>query len=264
MAEVKTGLEGVLGHADENGTLGKVWYNLIVGSAGTKNVGVGTKSNNGANAVYYGSGMVCCSGVWVHVPQGTKTIGSASAEYVCKNIEVGSDGAVDVTSGGTAADVAGAISARTATKAGHAALAYVTVGTSGSVIGGSIVDERTFLTPTTISYVTGVDYSIDTGMKSVFNRDTFAHYKEGRQTGKLSIKENYVNQGSADVWPTSSTYHTVPTAAFSLAINGVDGTISEELLFQRCAKDSTGLSQPEEDVDTFDISATFGSLTRYA
>lgn len=263
MPEVKTGLEGVLGHIDETGTLGKVYYSLLTGSAGTKNAGCGTAASGGTNKLYYGSAMVCCSGVWNHVAAGTTTIGSAGAGVVVKALEVGSDGSVDLITGGTAANVAAAKTARTGTTAGCAPLGYVTVGTSGSVIAGSIVDERTFVQSTTISYVTGVDYSLEENKKDVWNRATFAHYKPGRKAGKLSVKELYVNNGSADIWPTSSTYHTVPTCAFSLKLNDIAGTVGNDLMFQRCGKDSTGFSQPEDDVDTFDISATFGSMVKW-
>lgn len=262
MAETKTGLEGILGWADETGTLGKPYYSAMHGSAGTKGLGVGTAANNGTSMVYIGSGYHCCSGVWKYIAATSIAVGSAGAETVCIGIEAGSDGVIDKVTGGTAAGVAGAIAARTATTAGQTPLAYVTVGTGGSVIAGSIVSERTFLVPTTISYVTGVDYSLEENKKDIFDRATFAHYKAGRKAGKLTVKELYVNQGSADIWPTSSTFHTVPTVAFSLQIDDIDGTVGEDLLFQRCAKDSTSLSQPEEDSTTFDISATFGSLVQ--
>lgn len=263
MAEVKSGLEGRLGWIDETGTLGQVYYNAMHGSAGTKGLGVGTAATTGTSMVYIGSGFHCCSGVWKYITAQTLAIGSAGAETVCFGVEVGSDGTVDLVTGGTAEGVSAAIAARTATTAGQTPLAYVTVGTGGSVIGGSIVSERTFCTNGSISYVTGVDYSIEDNHKDVWNRATFAHYKPGRPTGKLTVKELYVNQGSADVWPTSSTYHTVPTIAMTLDIDDINGTVGETLMFQRCAKDSTALSQPEEDLDTFDISATFGSKVQF-
>ena len=118
-------------------------------------------------------------------------------------------------------------------------------------------------TGSTLSYVTGFDYSWEENKKDIWNRATFAHYKKGRPAGKLTVKELYVNQGSADVWPTSSTYWTVPTVAFTLEVDDIAGTVGETLMFQRCAKDSTALSQPEEDTDTFDISATFGSKVTF-
>ena len=263
MAEVKTGLEGRLGWFTECGTLGKVYYTALHGSLGTKGLGVGTAATNGTNLLTVGSGYVNCSGVWKYVSATQVAAGSAGAETICVNVEVGSDGVVDVTAGGTAEGVSAAIAARTATKAGHAPLAYVTVGTGGSVIGGSIVNERSFHTAGTISYLTGLDYSLEENKKDIWDRATFSHYKAGRDTGKLTIKELYVEQGSSDIWPTSSTYHTVPTVAFELAIDGINGTVSEALLFQRCGKDSTSLSQPEEDMTTFDISATFGSLIKF-
>lgn len=261
MPEVKNGLEGVLGWMDENATLGKVYYTGLAGSAGTKSAGCGTKANDGSNAVYFGSAMVCCSGKWVHVAQGTKTIGSAGAATVCVNVEVGSDGVVDATVGGTAATVADAIVARAGTLAGHCPLGYVTVGTSGTVKSGSIVDDRTFLVPTSISYVRGLDYSWDQAPTAIYNRAAFAHYKGGRKKGKLTVKEDYVVSGSADIWPTTSTYWTVPTVAFELQINGIAGTVGEALLFQRCACDSKSMSQPDETEDSYEISALFGSVT---
>jgi len=262
MAEVKTGLEGVLGWFSECDALGKVYYNALAGSAGTLNCGVGTNATTGQNRVYAGSALVNSSGVWTAISAGSLTIGSAGAETVCVGIEAGTDGLSKVT-GGTAEGVAGAIAARTGTTAGKVPLAYVTVGTSGSVLAGSIVDERTFLTAAPISYVSGVDYSVDENKLDIYNRATFAHYKSGRKTGKLTVKEMYVDHGSLDVWPTSSTWHTVPTIAFELAIDGVNGTVSEALLFQRCGKNSLGFTQPEEKEDTGEISATFGSLSRF-
>jgi hypothetical protein len=263
MSEVKTGLEGVLGHIDETGTKGQIYYSALTGSLGTLNAGIGTAVNTGSSLVYFGSAMVNAGGLWAHVSQSTKAIGSAGKGFVCYNIEAGTDATVDATVGGTAADVAGAIAARAGTQTAHAQLAYVTVGSMGSVLAGSIVNERTFVQPTTISYVTGVDYSIEENKKDVWNRATFAHYKPGRKTGKISIKTLYVNNGSANFWPTSSTFHTVPTCALTLSIDDIAGTIGNALLFQRCGKDSTALSQPEEDLDSFDISATFGSLVKF-
>ncbi len=264
MAEVKTGLEGIVGWINETGTLGKVYYNGVVGSAGTQGCGVGTAATTGMNRVYWGSGFVNCSGVWVHVAQGTVVIGSGDTVVECKNVEVGSDGVVTIVEGAGAANVAAAIAARTGTTAGKTPLAYVTLGTSGSVLSGSIVDERSFHTATPIGYVTGFEYSIDENKKDVYSRATFAHYKAGRKIGKLSVKELYVNHGSFDVWPTSSTYHTVPTIGVELAVNDIAGTIGESLLFQRCGKDSTSVGQPEDDLDSAEISANFGSMSRFA
>lgn len=267
MAEVKTGLEGRLGWFTECGTLGKVYYHALVGSAGTKACGIGTAATNGTNLVYFGSGYVNCSGAWVHVAQSTLAVGSCTGgttQVQCYGVEVGSDGVVSKTTGTVAANVADAISARAGTTAGKCPLAYVTVGTSGSVLAGSIVNERSFHTSGSISYVTDFSYGWDMNKKDVFNRATFAHYKPGREMGNLSVKELYVEAGSADVWPTSSVYHTVPTIAMELAIDGVDGTASEVLLFQRCAKNSVGLAQPEDDMDTFDLSASFGSMSAFS
>jgi hypothetical protein len=263
MAEVKTGLEGVLGYFSECGTLGKPFYSALHGSAGTKGVGVGTAVNTGSSMVYIGSGFVNCSGVWKQITATAIAVGSSGSATKFYGIEAGSDGVIDLIAGGTGASVSAAVSARTATTAGQTPLAYVTVGTSGSVLAGSIVDERSFHVPATVSYVTGVDYSLEQNKKDVWNRATFAHYKPGRPAGKLSIKELYTDFGSADVWPASSTFNTVPTIAMTLSIDDVAGTVGETLLFQRCGKDSTALSQPEEDLDSFDISATFGSLVEF-
>ena len=261
MAEVKTGLEGRLGWMDENGTLGKVYYNSVHGSAGTKGLGVGTAANTGSSMVYIGSGFHCSSGVWKYISATSVAVGSSGSAVRFYGIEAGSDGVVDLIAGGTGANVAAAISARTATTAGQTPLAYVTVGTSGSVIAGSIVNERTFHVPTSISYVTGVDWSTDEAIRPIHDGPDFKHYKAGRKyPGKLGVKELYVNMGSADVWPSSSTYHTVPTIAFELDIDGINGTVSESILFQRCAKESQAFSQPEVEDDTYDLSVQFGNM----
>lgn len=263
MAEVKTGLETVVGKIDPTGDHGLVYYNSMLGTAGTKNAGVGTKANDGSNAVYWGSALCFASGVGKIVSQGTITVGSSAAAFTCKEVQAGSDGSVTLTAGGTGANVADAITARAGTTAGYCPLAYVTIGTSGSVLSGSIVDQRVMGTAATIAYVTGAPYEETTNPIHVYDGTTYAHSKAGRKMGKLSIKKDFV-VSTDDPWPSSSgNYMTVPRIAIQQDIKGIAGTTESVNLFLNCVKENLSVDIPEEEKDTVEYSAFYGSMVEW-
>lgn len=120
------------------------------------------------------------------------------------------------------------------------------------IAGTSAVD-----TGTTLSYVTGVDYSWEEQKKDVWNRATFAHYKSGRAQGKLTAKLLYVNHNDIDKLKTAVTGITFPQSYFELQIDGINGTGEEVIAFADCGLDSHSLSQPEDDLDSYELSFTF-------
>jgi hypothetical protein len=258
MAETKDGLEVVYGYLDQTGALGKVYYNSLTGSAGTKNLGVGTAVNTGSSMVYFGSGVAVANGKVVKVAQSTVAIGSAPVANVCYTIEVGSDMTVHATAGGTGAAVSNAVTARAGTTAGHAPLAYVTVGTSGSVLSGSIVDERTFLASTKFSYVTGWNPDITDSPKHIFDGTSYAHSKCGRVVGKFGLKQLFVTD--TDPWPTDpGTFMTKSRIAIEADYKGLTGTTELLDLHLDCVKENRSVSHPEEGAVTVDYSGFYGS-----
>lgn len=259
MAEVKTGLESIIGKINPTGDHGLVYYNSLTGSAGTKNAGIGTKANDGSNAVYWGSALCFASGVGKVVSSGTLTVGSAGAETVCVEFYAGSDGVVAKATGGTAANVADAITARTGTAAGYCPLGYVTVGTSGSVIAGSIVDERVMGTATAISYITGFPNEETTGPIHVFDGSSYAHSKKQRFMGKLSVKRDFV-VSTDDPWPSSGgSFMTVPRIAVEQDLKGIAGTTESVNLFLNVVKENESVDFPETEKSTAEYSAFYGS-----
>lgn len=260
MAEVKTGLECVVGYINQDSTLGKVYYNEMTGSAGTKTLGVGTQATSGTNLVRIGSGVGLANGVFFSAGSQTATIGSAGAETVCKTIEMGTDGVAVVTAGGTAATVADAKTARAGTTAGRVPLAIVTVGTSGSVISGSIVDERTFATSTTLSYGLGQDYEFSDSPIHIYNGSAYAHSKKQRGMGKITLKNNMVYGSSP--WPSTSSFATVPRIGITVDYKGITGTSEEVHLLTDCVKENESHSVPETEEATTELPAAyFGDIT---
>jgi len=112
-------------------------------------------------------------------------------------------------------------------------------------------------TGSTLSYVTGVDYSWDEQKKDIFDRATFAHYKAGRGLGKLTAKCLYVDQTDIDALKTAVADVSFPHAYFELQIDGIAGTGEKTIAFANCGLDSHSFSQPEEDSTTTDFSFTF-------
>lgn len=267
MAEVKTGLEVTLGFLDQTGTQGKVYYNALTGSAGTKNLGIGTAYNTGSRVVYYGSGLAVCSGVAKVVSQGTGTMAASAHEgsVTCYNLEVGSDTTFDITAGTEDTTVADAIVARAATQAGHVQLGYVTVTNAGSVLAGSIVDELTFGDPSRIGYVTGANYELSDSPIHVYDGSAYAHSKRQRARGKASYKVDFIEDGSVSLWSTSGTgYMTVPRGIIELDYAGFRGTSEEIHLLLDAVKENTAYDFPEEEVSGADVTAFFASRMRYA
>ena len=90
---------------------------------------------------------------------------------------------------------------------------YRLIAGTASVAGGS-----------TLSYCTGFDYSWDEQKKDVYNRATFAHYKDGRGAGKASCKLLYVNQTDVDAFRTAIASYSYPQSYIELHIDGINGT----------------------------------------
>jgi len=266
MAEVKTGLEVTLGFLDASGTQGKVYYNTLTGSLGTRNLGIGTSDNTGTRVVYYGSGLAVCSGVAKVVAQGTGTMAASahSGSFTTYNLEVGSDTTFDITAGAEATTRAGAVTARAATQSGHVQLGYVTVTNPGSVISGSIIEERTFGDPAEIGYVTGVNYEFSNSPIQIYDGPTYSHAKPQRPRGKATYKVSFVEDGSANPWPTSSTYQTQPRGILELDYAGFVGTTEEVHLLLDAVKDNISYDIPEEEAAGAEVSAFFASRLRYA
>jgi hypothetical protein len=112
---------------------------------------------------------------------------------------------------------------------------------------------------TTVSYCTGFDYSWEENKKDIFNRATFAHYKPGRGIGKVTAKMMYVNQTNVDQVKKALADCTFPRQYIELQVDGVAGTGEKVIALANCGLDSHSFSQPEEDVDTMDISFTFAT-----
>ena len=110
---------------------------------------------------------------------------------------------------------------------------------------------------TTLAYVTGFDYSWDEQKKDVWNRATFAHYKPGRAQGKASCKLNYVDQTDIDQVKKALASYTSPQQYIELQIDGINGTGEKVIAFASSGLDSHSFSQPEDDLDTYDLSFTF-------
>lgn len=110
----------------------------------------------------------------------------------------------------------------------------------------------------TLSYVTGADYTWDEQKKDVYNRATFAHYKPGRGQGKFTAKLLYVNQTDVDAIKTAQSGYTYPQAYVELQVDGVDGTGEKVIAFANAGLDSHSVSQPEDDLDSLELSFTFG------
>lgn len=110
---------------------------------------------------------------------------------------------------------------------------------------------------TTISYCTGFDYSFEENKKDVWNRATFAHYKPGRGVGKATAKCLYVNHDDIDQIKAALEGYTNPTQYLELQIDGINGTGEKVIAFGMAALDSQSFSQPEEDLDSLDLSFTF-------
>lgn len=110
---------------------------------------------------------------------------------------------------------------------------------------------------TTISYVTGFDFSWEENKKDIFNRATFAHYKEGRGMGKATAKCLYVNHDDVDQVKTALANYSYPQQYIELQIDGIDGTGETVLAFANAGLDSQSFSQPEDDSSTLDLSFTF-------
>ncbi len=109
----------------------------------------------------------------------------------------------------------------------------------------------------TLSYVTGAEYSWDEEKKDVYNRATFAHYKSGRGKGKFSGKQLYVNQTDIDAFRAAVTGITFPQAYVELQIDGINGTGEKVIALASCGLDSHSVSQPEDDLDNAELSFTF-------
>ena len=262
MAEVKTGLECVIGYLDQTGTKGKVYYNALTGSAGTKNLGIGTAYTNGSRAVYFGSGLAVCSGVAKIVAQGTGTVAASATvgSFTTYNLEVGSDLTFDVTGGTQSTSVANAVSSRAGTQAGHCQLAYVTVDGGGSLLVGSIVNERTQGDPASIGYVTGFSYEWTKNPIQVYDGSTYAHSKTQRGEGKWTLKKNLVSGSTDDPWAAClGEYMTVDRIIVEADYLGLAGTTEEVDLFLNCVKDNESVDRPETEPMEEEYSAFFGS-----
>lgn len=111
-------------------------------------------------------------------------------------------------------------------------------------------------TGSTLSYVTGFDYSWDEAKKDVWNRASFAHYKAGRATGKATCKLLYVNNTDVDAFKAAVTGITFPQAYIELQIDGINGTGEKVMAFANVGLDSSAISQPEDGLDS--LTLTFG------
>ncbi len=125
-------------------------------------------------------------------------------------------------------------------------LKYRLVAGTATVAGGS-----------TLSYVTGAEYSWDEEKKDVYNRATFAHYKPGRGKGKFSAKMLYVNQTDIDAFRAAVTGITFPQALIELHVDGINGTGEKAIQLASAGLDSHSVSQPEDDLDNAELSFTF-------
>jgi len=263
MAEVKTGLEVTVLKHDQTGTLGRVFYNALLGTLGTRGFGVGTAATTGTSMVYVGSGVGICSGMVRQYGPVSSAVGSAGAGNVCYNVEIGSDGVLDVTAGGTGVTVANAITARSATQGGHCQLGYVTVGTSGSVVSGSIVGERSFSVGTALSYMSGADYEWSDSPIHVYNGSAYAHSKKQRAKGKVTLKQNFV-ASTDDPWPsTGGDYMSVPRISLEYNVDDIGGTVGNVTLLTDCVKDNAAVSMPEEEGMTSEYGAFYGSMMEW-
>jgi hypothetical protein len=110
---------------------------------------------------------------------------------------------------------------------------------------------------TTISYVTGFDYSWEENKKDVYNRATFAHYKPGRAVGKATCKMLYVDHTDVNQIKTALSGYTHPVQYIELQIDGINGTGEKVIALANAGLDSQSFSQPEEDLDSLDLSFTF-------
>ena len=111
----------------------------------------------------------------------------------------------------------------------------------------------------TLSYVTGADYSWDTNKKDVFNRATFAHYKKGRGLGKFDAKMLYVDYTDVTNFRAAVTGITSPQCYVELQIDGINGTGEKVISMPNCGVDSFKFSQPEDDLDNLDVSFTMAT-----
>ena len=114
-------------------------------------------------------------------------------------------------------------------------------------------------TGSTLSYVTGFDFSWEENSKPVFDRASFAHYKAGRGLGKATGKMMYVDHADVDAIKTAIADYSYPQCYIELHIDGIDGTGEKTLAFANCGLDSQSFSQPEEDTDTLDLAFTFAT-----
>jgi hypothetical protein len=112
---------------------------------------------------------------------------------------------------------------------------------------------------TTLSYVTSFEYSWDESVMDVWNRKTFAHYKPGRAKGKASCKLLYVNQSDVDQIKAALTGYTNPQQYVELQIDGINGTGEKVIALANCALDSHSLNQPEDDLDSLELSFVFST-----
>jgi hypothetical protein len=136
-------------------------------------------------------------------------------------------------------------------------LAETKTGLEGVVKYRLIAGTASVATGSTLSYVTGADYSWDSDKKDVFNRATFAHYKSGRGKGKFSAKTLYVNQTDADAFRAAVANVSFPHAYIELQIDGIAGTGEKVLCFANSGLDTLSLSQPDDDLDSQELAFTF-------
>lgn len=272
MAEIKSGLEIESGFLDTTGSLGKVYYHSFIGSAGTKACGVGTKVNTGSRTVHVGSGMVIASGKLKNVAinnTGTFAAAVGIGSVVCYNIEVGSDAVVDIVAGTVNTSVAYAIQtgagSRAGSQAGHAPLGYLTVDDAGSLLAGSIVDDRTFKASTALNYGKGLGCDIPTGNPlHIWNGSAYAHSKVQRKSGKVTISQNFTAKATDNPWDalddaSNKLYMSVPRCAIELDNMGVTGTTEFIELLLDCVKENESVTTPEEADSTREFSAFYGS-----
>jgi len=114
-------------------------------------------------------------------------------------------------------------------------------------------------TGSTLSYVTGFDYSWEENKKDIWNRATFAHYKAGRGVGKATCKMLYVNHDDVDSVKTAIANYSYPQQYIELQMDGIAGTGETVMAFANAGLDSHSFSQPEEDTDTLDLAFTFST-----
>ena len=269
--EVKTGLEVQGGYFDQTGSLGKVFYHGFIGSAGTKACGVGTKVNTGSRTVHVGSGIVVASGKVKNVAvnnTGTFAAAVGTGNFICYNIEVGSDATVGIVAGSANTSVAYAIQtgagSRAGTTAGKAPLAYLTVNDAGSLVAGSIVDDRTFLASSDLNYGQGISYELSDSPIHVWDGPTYAHSKKQRTMGKVTLNQGFVASPTDDPWygladATQKLYQSVPRCALELDHMGVAGTTEFIELFVDCVKENESVETPETETMSREFSAFYGS-----